>query len=1494
MKTLNTAKQPNSQTAKQPNSQTAKQPNSQTAKQPNSQSKKSKSSKFKFISNKCFSFLLIVFLTVMTLPLKTKSQSNSCNGANYLVENINYTLTSNDGWFKIQNSFSINVSTNILKLYNLQNNPNDAYVSKLEVYIGNCGNLSLYSSDSTSIFNDSLEVIFPIFFNTDVIVKIQKKTCNGNCNSNPVFVVKTSTPVVSCANFYNYLGIQTLSNTPDPNVFMGWDYKCSTPLNTNNYSIPPCDITTCNNTISLAYVVGNTFVHWKHYIMYVFGPSGTNSVLVNNHIFTYNFPSFGTYTFAVWLLGPNGEPNSQYPDPPSTDGNTLTPYDVVSAHQTCSNVLTVHYFPNTCNLNLNNNYCQGTTIYATNVQQYNNSATANYWGNFTFYNLQTNTFVTYPPLNMYGPVNSYSMNNLPPGKYCLKYKSSHQNVVTYLFWQYLSSTNVPALETHYPYNVDTTYKPCYCEQTICFTVHPNPNSFSVHVTPSSTICSSDAVTLTAIPLIQPYGLTYTWTFQGGLNSTVTGVNPVFTGNIPSTTHYTVAVSDSAGYCIKQFTGQIIVNNCCKNPSETAKHFKNVDFVPPGTPGAIPWNSLPISPNFITSVTVAIPTNSVLTGDFTFDGWCNFYTAVTFSRANCYMEDGAKIWLNVGNFNIGSSYNSSITNSYFHSCPNKMYEEIKVLLGGLSVRNSIFEDGVSALHFASTSIANSYTIHVPRISIINSLFNKNYIGLNFHSYYPVPVTLSYTSVNSRPPFTLHSCVFTSRQLLAGIVPQILLGNNINFPVTMGTALNGLAQEFLNGSSVMGITPGGRPFCGIYFIGNNTKPNDLPFLIGNASITNANTFRNYFDNLDNGIYSIASQFEVQNSQFQNMKTRFSGNAIFVDHILKNVYTNKTIIGLASGPVPLINNNKVDFINCNNGVRTINNKQTQNNHNLSINNSRFYSCGRGIWFSEEYNGNADIAKNLFSNTNLDFYVFNSLKFFHVNFNDNTLQWSNNYDMTHHILLSHVTSNAVATYTLSNNIISGKNIGIQMENVNNSVIKNNQITTNSFNFAHPEIANILLKSSNQILIDNNSLQFANNNGDIKSNVYGLRAQISSSLNINCNTFFRHYYNLTFENFSNSQRIALNEFELNNIPQIGNIQIADWNTLLPIGTIGTPFIPPFSFLSNKNRFLNNCSTIELNIFSLIGLSIYYNGNAICQNNQYPFNVTSNVTRIQTPLGIPSNCNNIGNPNPNSFIFAFNSIITNTLNPTNPFEKGEIYNGKRIVFDLARKNAITSQIYSNLPNFMQSMNGTNIDKFNASDTLIQSLDLSKINFAQGFLNSVNSNDSVEIVEKEFLKLYLNFIKNDTLLPSEVLQLKNIAMLCPYKDGRSVYGARALLRNYDTTEYFNVCENNSLPSNNNISSKFSNTENFQSEISSGDLIFDITPNPFNNTIYMNSSEGGVHFKLFDVNGKLIIEKLINEKSSIVNTTNIIEGTYFYMIFNKKGELIKNGKLIKINR
>jgi hypothetical protein len=1141
----------------------------------------------------------------MTLPLKTKSQSNSCNGANYLVENINYTLTSNDGWFKIQNSFSINVSTNILKLYNLQNNPNDAYVSKLEVYIGNCGNLSLYSSDSTSIFNDSLEVIFPIFFNTDVIVKIQKKTCNGNCNSNPVFVVKTSTPVVSCANFYNYLGIQTLSNTPDPNVFMGWDYKCSTPLNTNNYSIPPCDITTCNNTISLAYVVGNTFVHWKHYIMYVFGPSGTNSVLVNNHIFTYNFPSFGTYTFAVWMLGPYGEPNPLYPNPPSVKDSLLTPVDIVSSHETCTNVLTVHYFPNTCNLNLNNNYCEGTQICATNVQQYNNSATANYWGYFTLYNLQTNTFVN-SPVSLYGPVSSYCMNNLQPGNYCLKYRSSHQNVVTYLFWQYTNSNSVSFYETHYPYNSDTTYKPCYCEQTICFTVHPKPNPVTVQVVPSSTICSSDPVTLTALPLTQPAGYTYTWTFQGGLNSTVTGVNP-YTGNIPSTTQYTVAVSNSVGLCIQQFTGEIVVNNCCKNPSETARHFKNVDFVPPGTPGAIPWNSLPITPNYISSVTVAIPTNSILTGDFSFDGWCNFYTPVTFSRANCYMEDGAKIWLNVGNFNVGSTYNSSITNSYFHSCPNKMYEEIKVLLGGLSVRNSIFEDGFNALYFASTSIANSNTIHVPRISIINSLFNKNYIGLNFHSYYPVPVTLSYTSVNSRPPFTLHSCVFTSRQLLAGIVPQILLGNNINFPVTMGTALNGLAQEFLNGSSVMGITPGGRPFCGIYFIGNNTKPNDLPFLIGNASITNANTFRNYFDNLDNGIYSIASQFEVQNSQFQNMKTRFSGNAIFVDHILKNVYTNKTIIGLASGPVPLINNNKVDFINCNNGVRTINNKQTQNNHNLSINNSRFYSCGRGIWFSEEYNGNADIAKNLFSNTNLDFYVFNSLKFFHVNFNDNTLQWSNNYDMTHHILLSHVTPNAVATYTISNNIISGKNIGIQMENIFNSVIKNNQITTNSFNFSHPEIANILLKSSNQILIDNNSLQFQNNLGNSKPNVYGLRTQISSSNIISCNTFDRQYYNLTFESFSNVYDIRLNEFELNN-NQLGsnNIQILI-NNLTNIGNIGTPVnIPPFTlYFSNRNKFLNDCNFTapEYNIVNTgsSGGVIYYNLNPVCSNVFYPY-----------------------------------------------------------------------------------------------------------------------------------------------------------------------------------------------------------------------------------------------------------------------------------------------------
>lgn len=71
---------------------------------------------------------------------------------------------------------------------------------------------------------------------------------------------------------------------------------------------------------------------------------------------------------------------------------------------------------------------------------------------------------------------------------------------------------------------------------------------------------------------------------------------------------------------------------------------------------------------------------------------------------------------------------------------------------------------------------------------------------------------------------------------------------------------------------------------------------------------------------------------------------------------------------------------------------------------------------------------------------------------------------------------------------------------------------------------------------------------------------------------------------------------------------------------------------------------------------------------------------------------------------------------------------------------------------------------------------------------------------------------------------------------------------------------------------------------------VYPNPFNNrfTLQVNENNINSEFSLFDVLGKLIIQKNINQTSTSIDV-NVVPGMYFYKFTNSAG-LLQTGKLI----
>ncbi len=70
---------------------------------------------------------------------------------------------------------------------------------------------------------------------------------------------------------------------------------------------------------------------------------------------------------------------------------------------------------------------------------------------------------------------------------------------------------------------------------------------------------------------------------------------------------------------------------------------------------------------------------------------------------------------------------------------------------------------------------------------------------------------------------------------------------------------------------------------------------------------------------------------------------------------------------------------------------------------------------------------------------------------------------------------------------------------------------------------------------------------------------------------------------------------------------------------------------------------------------------------------------------------------------------------------------------------------------------------------------------------------------------------------------------------------------------------------------------------------VYPNPANQNLYFKGLTEKATIKLFDTNGKLILEKSIDQNNPTIELTNFSTGLYFYSVFSSQ-TVIKNGKVL----
>lgn len=232
------------------------------------------------------------------------------------------------------------------------------------------------------------------------------------------------------------------------------------------------------------------------------------------------------------------------------------------------------------------------------------------------------------------------------------------------------------------------------------------------------------------------------------------------------------------------------------------------------------------------------------------------------------------------------------------------------------------------------------------------------------------------------------------------------------------------------------------------------------------------------------------------------------------------------------------------------------------------------------------------------------------------------------------------------------------------------------------------------------------------------------------------------------------------------------------------------------------------------------------------------------------------------------------------------------IFELFRKNAVNTSTISGAPTFMAVQNSGATGSFHKMDSLVQNFavtgNVSKIAQASAMNSALIPSGNIEQNQQAFNSIYHTYLLGDTLVTqSQLTTLKNLAALCPFTDGTNVYQARALLRHYDTTVYFNTCEFN-LPSF--ASNRFASPTTELNSLPQA-LNTKVFPNPASTEITITTDILGAKLIIYTIIGQVVVETdLTNE--TILDISVLKNGTYLYKIVKDKS-IVKTEKLI-INR
>ena len=810
--------------------------------------------------------------------------------------------------------------------------------------------------------------------------------------------------------------------------------------------------------------------------------------------------------------------------------------------------------------------------------------------------------------------------------------------------------------------------------------------------------------------------------------------------------------------------------------------------------------------------------------------------------------------------MSNKSNARVLNCHFYGC-NGMWDGIYMpgqIGAELNIRNSVIEDALIGIRVAaagSTGVQNFPN----ELSVDNCLFNTNHVDIDYAN----------TNTNT---LSVSKTAFTSRCL--NYDPP-----SIPLPVING---NFYTTVLANAPFMQPLSGIPAPLYGIYMYEYLNLP-------GQGNQINLQTV-NIFDRHAIGIRTLNfNNLKIEKQIFVNGMT--AGKEMPTVSNIGILLSNSDFTPTTTSP----NNNFLITIgNSGNKGNTFYNLDygiyaNAPNHSIIRTTVRYNSFNSirksGIYYIDvPYNGPTVFVgahnlgyNNFYDCKNTAITVINSKKT-GMRINNNTISNPINLGVEYKgIAISEISNPATAKYVINDNILSNVNKGIRADNVYNPVININTIdlVPTSFGF---------LNFGQGIILKNCASPTVNRN-----NLTGLYSGAGSSIdmglsvadcpkgyyscNVIKNTLFGGAYNgqnigttirqNTFDNHGAAIYLVNNgviDIQGNSSPtgaadnQFFNINAGQYHTYAALSTIG----------SNSQFFVRNNLNFAMPNNLADGTSIQVLVANILSPVSYVDECTISNNSLQNGNGLSPLANVVANP----------GLFNTSLIRENHTSKRQLY--KELLTMSSVPNAT-------LQTFKSTESTTSLGRFTMVDSTISEYfegNSAALTQAQNY-NSLVPLNNVESYQKQFNDLYLQFLQNNSLNASDIIQLNTIAALCPYTDGTVVWQARAFAKLFnDTLEFENICEAISpLGSSTNSSRVGFNKNEYLNTTTAISSKLIPNPNDGNFTLLMDKEVQDLSLIVYDVTGKEVCSNSTSNTNNIqLNCTDLKNGIYFVKVFS----------------